>query len=99
MGGVGFTIDPFRDESKYLLMGVAGSIAFVLGFTAGILTLRRAVFPMVILGLVAVIFAPYFTLFENELFLILGLSPLILGVTALAFVALSHREFRRGSGL
>ena len=83
------------DTASYAVMGIFGILAFAFGLTAGILTLKRKVFPLAIIGICFVIVSgivisiaiPY------GAFWIFGVPIAILSILGVIFAAISKREF------
>jgi hypothetical protein len=87
--------DYFYYYSGYAIAGILNVIGFAFGITAGVLTLKRRIFPLAIAGasLVLVssaIITAVFTPFGGFAF---GVSAFVLSILGVIFTAVSKSEF------
>ena len=78
----------------YLLAGIFGLLGFAFGLTAGILALKRAHYPLVVIGIALVAVGGILTLALNvEAFLVMGIPTLLLAILGMIFVGITRPEF------
>jgi len=89
----------YRPIYQVLFMGVFGILAFALGLTGGIFSLKRRHFALSIIGTSFVVVSGVITMEAIAITgswsfgLLLGLPPVLLSILGLIFVAISKGEF------
>jgi hypothetical protein len=84
----------YNDFGAYMIMGIFGILAFAFGLTAGILTLKRRVFALAIIGISLLLVSGVITSIAIPYAgWIFGLPIAILSILAIIFTAISKREF------
>jgi hypothetical protein len=78
---------------EYFLAGIFGLLGFAYGLTAGILALKRRMFPVAIIGMALVMVAGVLSFVEPFIGIIFGLPMLVLVILAVIFTGISKREF------
>jgi len=83
----------YEHPPEYLLAGIFGILGFGLGLTGGILTLKRRMFGLAILGTVFIMVGGIFSFADILTGIVLGIPALVLAIISLVFTGVSHREF------
>jgi hypothetical protein len=92
--GIIFLINAyFLGDASDATVGVFGILAFSFGLTGGILTLKRKVFVLAIIGICFVIVSSILTSVAIDFGFIFGLPVFILSTLGLIFTAISKKEF------
>lgn len=80
-------------HSEYFFAGIFGLLGFAFGLTSGILTLKRRVLSLVIIGIALMMAGGIFSFAEPVIGIIFGIPVLLFGILGLIFTGMSHREF------
>ena len=78
-----------------LLSGVFGVLGFAFGLTAGILALKRKIFPLVIIGIAFIMLGGIFSFLEPLVGEILGIPVLLFAILGVAFTMISKPNFAK----
>lgn len=83
----------YYNSGPYAIVGIFGILAFAFGLTGGILTLRRKVFVLAIIGISLVLISGIIISVAIPIGFIFGIPVMILSILGLIFTSISKREF------
>ena len=82
-----------RHSGEYIFAGIFELLGFAFGLTAGILTLKRNLLPMAIVGMALMIVGSILSFVNLGIGLAFGLPVIVLTILSVIFIGISKREF------